>query len=373
MTDTVLLRRNHYDVLGLALSATSADIAQAFATELRKPRAFGDLGAISIAYETLRDPIKRRAYDASLGLKKQGEAVKTAGASFLYPAMTAPVMKERSSVRQPATASAPVVPQVTPESATETPSEALLRRLSHQSPLPQPEPEHDLIPLDVPVSRAAPLEPEPDIAPATLAQVEAIRRRVARTEGGAIEWTRPATIAAGLIAFVGLFGAWAGWEAGSDLDEPRAAAKAAAPAAKSSATGDLPVLPQSAGPAVTGGEPAVRLTTPSSAARQAAAPAAVNSEAQEVAQPDGNPDPLSPVDEAANAPQAQGVASNLPLPKRVVASTLGKIGYPCGQVTTSAIIDGGTPGAFKVTCTSGHSYQATPVRGRYRFRRWSGR
>ena len=55
---------------------------------------------------------------------------------------------------------------------------------------------------------------------------------------------------------------------------------------------------------------------------------------------------------------------------------------PAGRVTPDAVhfVDGvrrvdahvwieGAPGAFKVTCTSGHSYRAAPVRGRYRFRR----
>jgi hypothetical protein len=30
----------------------------------------------------------------------------------------------------------------------------------------------------------------------------------------------------------------------------------------------------------------------------------------------------------------------------------------------------GKAGVFKVTCTSGDSYRAAPVRGRYRFSRW---
>jgi len=32
----------------------------------------------------------------------------------------------------------------------------------------------------------------------------------------------------------------------------------------------------------------------------------------------------------------------------------------------------GKGGVFKVTCSSGHSYQAAPVRGRYHFRRVAG-
>jgi hypothetical protein len=59
----------------------------------------------------------------------------------------------------------------------------------------------------------------------------------------------------------------------------------------------------------------------------------------------------------------------MPLPNSVIASTIGRIGYPCGQVASATPAEGAAPGVFKVTCTSGHSYRATPVNGRYRFRR----
>jgi hypothetical protein len=55
----------------------------------------------------------------------------------------------------------------------------------------------------------------------------------------------------------------------------------------------------------------------------------------------------------------------------VIARTIGRIGYPCGQVAATSAA--GTPGVFTVTCTSGHSYRAAPVHGRYRFRRVAGR
>jgi hypothetical protein len=61
----------------------------------------------------------------------------------------------------------------------------------------------------------------------------------------------------------------------------------------------------------------------------------------------------------------------MPLPNRVIARTIQRIGYPCGQVAST--VPGGAQGVFTVTCTSGHSYQAAPVRGRYRFRRVGGR
>lgn len=75
MDSTVKLRPNHYELLGLTPSATGEEIAQAFAKELGllRPRAFGSLAEVTVAYETLRDPIKRKAYDQSIGIKADVE------------------------------------------------------------------------------------------------------------------------------------------------------------------------------------------------------------------------------------------------------------------------------------------------------------
>jgi hypothetical protein len=68
----------------------------------------------------------------------------------------------------------------------------------------------------------------------------------------------------------------------------------------------------------------------------------------------------------AESPSVEATPAKLPLPNAVIARTIGRIGYPCGQVSGATAM--GEPGVFKVTCTSGHSYRAAPVRGRYRFR-----
>jgi hypothetical protein len=70
---------------------------------------------------------------------------------------------------------------------------------------------------------------------------------------------------------------------------------------------------------------------------------------------------------SAQAPAAPVAAANLPLPSAVIARTLERIGYACGEIASASA--GNTPGAYKITCTSGQSYQAKPVHGRYRFRR----
>jgi len=66
MVQTVTARPSHYDVLGVAPGASSDEIVRAFAREMSKPRAFGGLADVSIAYEVLRNPERRRAYDASI-------------------------------------------------------------------------------------------------------------------------------------------------------------------------------------------------------------------------------------------------------------------------------------------------------------------
>ena len=90
----------------------------------------------------------------------------------------------------------------------------------------------------------------------------------------------------------------------------------------------------------------------------------------------------APADEASERPSGElagepaepaSRTAKLPLPDAVVARTIGRIGYACGQVASTVPMDGKAPGTFKVTCTSGDSYRAAPVNGRYRFRRLGGR
>src|SRR3954453_13022702 len=75
MVSAVRSRPTHYEMLGLAPTAPGEEIARAFATEIGmfRVRAIGGVAEVSIAYETLRDPVKRRAYDVSLGLAPEPE------------------------------------------------------------------------------------------------------------------------------------------------------------------------------------------------------------------------------------------------------------------------------------------------------------
>jgi hypothetical protein len=71
---------------------------------------------------------------------------------------------------------------------------------------------------------------------------------------------------------------------------------------------------------------------------------------------------------SAEIPATKPVAASLPLPKSVIARTIDRIGYACGSVASATAVDG-TEGVYKINCTSGQSYQASPVHGRYHFRR----
>src|SRR5690242_11456540 len=75
MVSAVQSRPNYYELLGLTPAATDDEITNAFA------KAMGMFGfhpmalaaQISAAFETLRNPAKRKDYDRSLGLVKKPE------------------------------------------------------------------------------------------------------------------------------------------------------------------------------------------------------------------------------------------------------------------------------------------------------------
>lgn len=64
------VRPNHYETLGVPPSASDAEIGQAFARmmTLYAARPLGATAQVIGAYETLKDPDRRRSYDRSLGL-----------------------------------------------------------------------------------------------------------------------------------------------------------------------------------------------------------------------------------------------------------------------------------------------------------------
>ena len=168
------------------------------------------------------------------------------------------------------------------------------------------------------------------------------------------------------------FGAWTGLEAGNDneqaLSENSVTLKV--PAAK-----PLPELagsPLALTPAEPEAEPRQPMRAAAARVERPRAPLQIDlPDEGDAAQLD-----QSPADETTNAqalsdsPSAEMTTAKLPLPNAVIARTIGRIGYPCGQVASASAMG---EGVFKVACTSGHSYRAAPVRGRYRFRQLASR
>jgi hypothetical protein len=379
MSSTVKSRPNHYEVLGLTPGASSEDIAQAFAKELsdRRPRAFGSLANVTVAYETLRDRIKREAYDVSLGLRPKPKPP--------APSRTAPA--EWSPLR--------ASPRPSPQSAQD-----LLSRLAPRAdaaPRSEPVAEPKLQPSAT-ASRREPIDPKPHAVfpkPGTIqkepVQPEAMARPRAELPSGEgrlhfaeagrfkmdggfpFQWKIPALAAVVLILAV-CVGAWTGLEAGNDNEQAQAenAVTLKVPPAK-----PLPELagsPLALAPSVEEARPeqptpATAAATPVERARpplQVDLPEAQSGEAAQSSQ--NPPDEIASEQAAVESPSVEATSARMPLPNAVIARTIGRIGYPCGQVASTTAMDGAS-GAFKVTCTSGHSYRAAPVRGRYRFRR----
>ena len=354
MDSTVRLRPSHYEVLGLAPTASSTEIGQAFAREIGSlmPRPFGHLAEVTVAYQTLRDPAKRSAYDASLRPQPEPKP-RHESAAFLGMALLDRL--ERPAI-QP---SAPPAPPL-PEPRAEPPFIA-----ASPPPPVKPRPEEPGRPEPVEQPR---IEPRAGDRAFHFAEAE----RLHFAEDAPINRKLP-LIAGGLLVLAVGFGAWSGLEAGNDVEQ-----------LPSDQAVTLKVPPADALPITTEPPPApapkVAEARPERRARAALAETPV-----EPTRPSLEID--LPAEQAQVVPaQMQATATEqageeipyvevkprkMPLPNAVIARTIGRIGYPCGQVASTT--SGGAPGVFKVTCTSGHSYRASPVRGRYHFRRLGGR
>jgi hypothetical protein len=235
------------------------------------------------------------------------------------------------------------------------PTEADAEGISPE-PLPQPEPRP---------------EAEPPFRP-DLGELLADRR--AEQQSSAQAWKRPAIAAGALVVAVGLAGALLGWSGGSDqrpLQQAEPDMTIALPAAEPAK--DIAALsPPPPTVAEEGPERSTAAVASPPIEREPSPPQPAVAEEQAEA---GQPAETAPAEEAtaqtaADTPEAQTVAAALPLPNATIARTIERIGYACGQVASTSAVEGEAPGVYKVTCTSGQSYRAAPIRGRYHFRRW---
>lgn len=374
MATAVKARQNHYEVLGLERGASLEEIARAFAGGMRLgAKSVGATAQLCTAYETLRDPERRRAYDESLDPKRETSpwgiaASQWSGGPYMMSAAASPAPAPAPQPRPDPAAPFIAAPPRAPVSTEAPPSRAqeLLQRLEQQRrpeipSIPEPEP---------------PREPAPS-ADAGLEQVIADIRTLGRADsdrlrggqGRAFAWKRPAVALGGLVAGVGTLGALAGLSvAGHEQAvQAEAAVSVALPLAKPALAGN----PRRSDPAPAADlEPQrqARAAAPRRIVQPPAPPRLARSEDQPLAQA-----PTQPAfEEAAATTDAPAVAAQMPLPASVISRTIERIGYPCGGVASTAPVEG-SGGVFTVTCASGHSYRAAPVGGRYRFRRLGSR
>lgn len=313
MDSITKVRANHYE--GLQPSASEAEIADAFRSAMSplRPHRTSDIAAASVAYEALRDPLRRRAYDVSIGLRPEKD-----------PAPRTPQGWHSVGSMQVGPVARPVADRLTPSAG-------------------QPA-----------GPRQPAIMPEFDDAP--------------------VQWKRPAVLMTGMFVGVALIGAaaglWAARDAQPDKPEkalgigiPKAEAK---PLTQTAPPAAAPVVGSNAKPA-----PGVKQVTESELVPPHAKRAAEDPPATEPEPLRADEAPEIPSEQvAAQAADAPPASSALPLSNATIARTLGRIGFSCGQVASTQAVEGG---AFKVSCTSGESFKAVPVHGRYHFRKWSGR
>lgn len=346
-------RQTHYDTLGLSPTATPGEVIQAFARKMGTltPRSVADLAQLSVAYETLRDPQKRRAYDASLRPTPTPAAMPTSKAPEPHYAVNwrpAPV----------------------------GPSSALIDRLSRpaevERPTPAPSPRIQPKP-EVAPSPPKLTEPTPDSDAERLQFLPDFRSEVrpaGRADQGSIDLKRAALALAWPIMGIAVLGGVAGWAASISEapEQPEPTTRRALLSEEPKfAAGDASLY--SATPDERSMEP--QAPKPSTATRiKSKLPAPLPAPTEVAASDPLLPDPA--VEDAANPePAAEAVSARMPLSNQTIARTIGRIGYACGEVTSTAPVEGEGAGVFKVTCSSGKSYQARPIGGRYHFRRWN--
>lgn len=367
MDSTVKSRPNHYEVLGLTPAASSEEIAQAFAEQLDplRPRAFGSLAEVTIAFETLRDRARREAYDIASGLKPE-----PAPPSPEVPAEWAPFLiraTARPAVPPTPVAAPPPEPQVEAAPVSEPTAESKISPFEAVRREPIRLPTHE-VHLDPFPTRDEPRPPEAGARRAFQPKTGGDRLHFAETARFRVEgdtpfqWKLAALAAGAMILAVGI-GAWTGLESGNDNEEAQSAQAATVripPARPRPVLADS--LPAAAPEAV---EPQQRTQAIAATPQRRQPPLDITLPKESVDAMAEQPE-VAAEQAVAETPAVAPTPASLPLPNSVVARTIGRIGYPCGQVATASALGGG---AFKVTCTSGHSYRAAPVRGRYRFRR----
>lgn len=337
MNDILISRPSHYQMLGIEPDAGADEIERAFARRISlfTPTAFGNVTMYGIAYETLRDPVKREKYDRSIGIEPRPRQ----GLPSLRPGQALFIAKQHRD----------------PQERRADDHAITMRPVAEATPEPKPEP--------APTSTTPPSQSETELI---LRDILARRTEPERALNLPIDWKKTGLAVGGVVFAVAVLGAWAGWQAGNDVEAQKieAGVNLALPPAKEREAAIAPILTV---PSDMYEAPSPRASPRNSRARRTPAPSA-HETLDSIVEPSPEGEPVSgQISDGVAAPSAvTQAAAALPLSNRTVAKTLERIGYSCGDVASTSAAGAG---AFKVTCTSGNSYQATPVKGRYRFRR----
>lgn len=379
MASAAGLRPNHYEVLGLSPAASQDEITRAFARgmSLFGARSMAAAAQMSLAFEVLRNPTKRRAYDREIGLTREPEpqlrqwtvrASIGSGPGLIGSAWGD--LARQVTGDPPPTFERSAEPE--PQVQSRTPTEPRLASFIASS-------------LRGP-GTDAPLKAEQQPKPA---KVETrLERRVEQAiavsgaeedaEDRPLEWKKPALAVGAIVLAAGLIGTMAGLSVRDGENPTQAEDGMTVAVPKAKPVGKMP--PRAAAPTPTPAENdfqiasqrTVHATARTRHAASPQAPAAPAAQPSQDGQDVASAAAASPPADAASDPLAPAPAevtsATMPLPNRVVARTIDRIGYRCGEVASTAAVEG-SPGVFKVTCSSGQSYQASPVRGRYHFRR----
>jgi hypothetical protein len=380
MASSVQSQPTYYETLGVEPTASQEEIRRAFARlmGLFSSRPAAATAQLSVAFATLRNPAKRRGYDQMLRLvpepKRAGLTVAgngRAGAGLLGSAWA-------NLPHVTADHSPPTPTQLEPHHE-ERASEPRLATFIASS-LRQPA-RTTAVPPVIDLEPQAPKLPEPAARPGVagehpLTHFPAQESRIAE---GLLDWKRVSVIGGGLLAAAGLIGAMTGlsvWDneppqpvrssVSASLPPPTPAAESAnvaPPGVKANAEESIaqPIPDRTSVPAVA--KPSQAAKPPISATDVQTIDSTATS-AEPTATDPATSDPLAPKPAAA----AEGAAA-LPLSNSVIARTIGRIGYACGSVVSTTAVEGAGPGVYSISCSSGQTYRATPVHGRYHFRR----
>jgi hypothetical protein len=376
MVSTVEARPNHYETLGIEPTASDDEIARAFQRRMLAPSA-ADMARIGPAFATLRDPARRRAYDEAIGLRRE-PAPRPPQPHYSFAVKVSPgaagfigsAVRERTEDNAGFVEAPPPIPPIASQRIPPAHAEG-----GGDGAAVLAEPREQVI-LEAP-GRQSTAKPEAEVEKLQAKLGAFLATAPSRDERPADErppeWKKLGLAGGGVVLAVALIGAWAGMKTSAATDPKKAqVASLLLPPPTTYSVED-----PAAGSGVRAGP---NLTPPSAPTRQRAGRISERRSKRGTA---GSEDRLAGISqslqeaspgvaqpEMASAPAAQPVQvtqAAMPLPNKVIASTLHRIGYSCGSVASTTAAD--SAGGYTVTCTSGHSYSAKPVRGRYHFRR----